>query len=47
MPTANVYLIVEDAEKLRGDKPTVLLSYKDETGVAEVMKIIREKALFK
>jgi len=45
--TANLDLMMQDAKNLRGDKPTVLLSLKDGTGVDEVMKIIREKALFK
>jgi urease accessory protein len=45
--TANLDLMMQDAEKLRGDKPTVLLSLKDGTGLDEVMKIMREKALFK
>ncbi len=45
--TANLDLMMEDAKKLRGDKPTVLLSLKDGTGLDEVIKIIREKALFK
>jgi urease accessory protein len=45
--TANLDLMMQDAKKLRGDKPTVLLSLKDGTGLDEVVKIIREKALFK
>ena len=45
--TANLDLMMEDAKILRGDKPTVLLSLKDGTGLDEVVKIIREKALFK
>ncbi len=45
--TANLDLMMEDAKKLRGDKPTVLLSLKNGTGLDEVIKIIREKALFK
>jgi Ni2+-binding GTPase involved in maturation of urease and hydrogenase len=38
---------MQDAKKLRGDKPTVLLSLKDGTGLDQLVKIIREKALFK
>ncbi len=45
--TANLDLMMQDAKKLRGDKPTVLLSLKDGTGLDEVVKIIKEKALFK
>jgi urease accessory protein len=45
--TANLDLMMKDAKKLRGDKPTVLLSLKDGTGLDELLKIIREKALFK
>ena len=45
--TANLDLMMQDAKKLRGDKPTLLLSLKDSTGLDELMKIIREKALFK
>ena len=39
--------MMQDAKKLRGDKPTVMLSLKDGTGLDDVMKIIKEKALFK
>jgi urease accessory protein len=45
--TANLDLMMQDAKKLRGDKPTLLLSLKDGTGLDELAKIIREKALFK
>ncbi len=45
--TANVDLMMQDANKLRGDKPTVLLSLKDGAGVDEVVAILKEKALFK
>lgn len=45
--TANLDLMVEDAHKIRGDKPTVLVSLKKEIGLDEVVKVIREKALFK
>jgi urease accessory protein len=45
--TANLDLMMQDANKLREGKPTVLLSLKDGTGLDEVVKIIREKALFK
>jgi urease accessory protein len=45
--TANLDLMMQDAKKLRGDKPTLLLSLKDRTGLDELVKIIREKALFK
>jgi urease accessory protein len=45
--TANLDLMMQDAKKLRGDKPTVLLSLKDGTGMDQLVKIIREKALFK
>jgi len=45
--TANLDLMMQDAKKLRGDKPTVMLSLKDGTGLDELVKIIREKALFK
>jgi urease accessory protein len=45
--TANLDLMMQDAKKLRGDKPTLLLSLKDGTGLDELVKIIREKALFK
>jgi urease accessory protein len=45
--TANLDLMMQDAKKLRGDKPTVLLSLKDGTGLDQLVKIIREKALFK
>jgi urease accessory protein len=45
--TANLDLMMQDAKKLRGDKPTVLLSLKDGIGMDQLVKIIREKALFK
>jgi urease accessory protein len=45
--TANLDLMMQDAKKLRGDKPTLLLSLKDGIGLDELVKIIREKALFK
>jgi len=45
--TANLDLMMQDAKNLRGDKPTLLLSLKDGTGLDELVKIIREKALFK
>ncbi len=45
--TANLDLMMQDSNKLRGDKPTLLLSLKDGTGLDELVKIIREKALFK
>ncbi|HMK93903.1 MAG TPA: urease accessory protein UreG [Candidatus Limnocylindrales bacterium] len=45
--TGNLDLMKEDAKKLRGDKPTVLLSLKDGNGLDEVIKIVMEKALFK
>jgi urease accessory protein len=45
--TANLDLMMQDAKKLRGDNPTLLLSLKDGTGLDELVKIIREKALFK
>jgi len=45
--TANLDLMMQDAKNLRGDKPTLLLSLKDRTGLDELVKIIREKALFK
>ena len=45
--TANLDLMAEDARKIRGDKPTVFVSLKNEIGLDEVVKIIREKALFR
>lgn len=45
--TANLDLIMEDAQKIRGDKPTVLVSLKKEIGLDEVVRIIRQKALSK
>jgi urease accessory protein len=45
--TANLDLMMEDARKIRGDKPTVVVSLKDEIGLDEIVKIIREKALYK
>lgn len=45
--TANLTLMEEDAKKLRGDRPTVLMSLKNNIGLDEVVKIIREKALYK
>jgi urease accessory protein len=45
--TANLDLMMQDAKNLRGDKPTLLLSLKDGIGLDELVKIIREKALFK
>ncbi len=45
--TANLELMMEDAKKLRPDKPTLFLSLKDEIGIDEVVNLIREKALFK
>ncbi len=45
--TANLDLMREDAEKMRPDKPTIFLSLKEETGIDEVVDIIREKALFR
>jgi len=45
--TANLDLMMQDAKKLRGDKPTLLLSLKDGIGLDDLVKIIREKALFK
>jgi Ni2+-binding GTPase involved in maturation of urease and hydrogenase len=44
---ANHDLMIEDAQKIRGDKPTVLISLKKEIGLDEVVRIIRQKALFK
>jgi len=45
--TANLDLMMEDAQKIRFDKPTVLASLRKEIGLDEIVKIIREKALFK
>jgi urease accessory protein len=45
--TANLDLMMQDANKLRGDKPTLLLSLKNGTGIDELVKTIKEKALFK
>ena len=45
--TANLDLMMQDARNLRGDKPNVLLSLKDGTGLDELAKIIREKALYR
>ncbi len=45
--TANLDLMREDAERIRDGNPTVLLSLKEGTGLDEVVKILREKALFK
>jgi urease accessory protein len=45
--TANLDLMREDAKKLREDKPSVFVSLKEESGLDEIVKIIREKALFR
>jgi len=45
--TANLELMREDAQKMRGDKPSVFVSLKEESGLDEIVKIIREKALFR
>ncbi|HUH78665.1 MAG TPA: urease accessory protein UreG [Methanoregula sp.] len=45
--TANLDLMREDAQKMRGDKPSVFVSLKEESGLDEIVKIIREKALFR
>jgi urease accessory protein len=45
--TANVDLMKQDAEKLRGNRPNVLVSLKDGTGLDEVVNIIRENALYR
>lgn len=45
--TANLDIMMEDARKIRGGKPTVLVSLKEEIGLDEIVKIIREKALYK
>lgn len=45
--TANLEIMKEDAKKIRGEKPTIFLSLKEETGLDEVVKYIREKALFR
>jgi len=45
--TANLDLMIEDAKKIRGDKPTVLASLKKEIGLDDIVKIIREHALLK
>lgn len=45
--TANLDLMMGDAKKIRGDKPTVLASLRKEIGLEEIVKIIREKALLK
>jgi urease accessory protein len=44
---ANLDLMMEGAQKIRGDKPTILVSLKKEIGLDEVVRIIRQKALFK
>jgi urease accessory protein len=45
--TANLDLMREDAKKMRGDKPSVFVSLKEESGLDEIVKIIRDKALFR
>lgn len=45
--TANLELMLQDAKLIRGDKPTILTSFKDGTGIDEVVSVIREKALFR
>ena len=45
--TANLDLMREDAQKMRGDKPSVFVSLKEESGLDKIVKIIREKALFR
>jgi len=45
--TANLDLMVEDGKKVRGDKPIVLTSLKNNEGIDDLVKIIREKALFR
>ncbi|MDG7048212.1 MAG: urease accessory protein UreG [Nitrososphaerota archaeon] len=45
--TANLDLMVEDGKKVRGDKPIVLTSLKNNEGIDELVKIIRERALFR
>jgi urease accessory protein len=45
--TANLDLMLQDAKQIRGDKPTILASLKDGTGLDEVVRVVREKALFR
>lgn len=45
--TANLELMLQDAKQIRGDKPTILTSLKDGTGIDEVINVVREKALFR
>lgn len=45
--TANLDLMLEDAKKIRGDKPTIMVSLKDGIGLHEVIEVIRKKALYK
>ncbi|MDD1674604.1 MAG: urease accessory protein UreG [Methanomicrobiales archaeon] len=45
--TANLDIMREDAHRMRGDRPTIFLSLKEESGLDEVVRIIRQKALFR
>ena len=45
--TANLDLMREDAKKLRGDKPTIFVSLKDNVGIDEIVNLVRERALFR
>lgn len=45
--TANLDLMREDATKIRGDKPSIFVSLKDNVGIDEIVNLIREKALYK
>ena len=44
--TANIDIMKEDAKKMRPGKPTLFISLKDETGMGEVVDLIKERALF-
>ncbi len=46
-PTANVELMLDDAKTARGDRPTIPISLKEGTGVADLVSLIRERALFR
>ncbi len=47
IPTANLDAMREDAKIMRPDKPTTFISLKDEVGIEDIVKLIRERGLFR
>ena len=47
IPTANLDAMREDAKIMRPDRPTTFISLKDEVGIEDIVKLIRERGLFR